>query len=77
MQSGDDDDETSILSSGDVGPVHRALRNTTMPWVQLTGNKEQFTWQVQTQLINNFEYLESREQRGQYILILIMPVIGK
>lgn len=43
MQSGDDD-ETSIHSSGDVDPVHRALRNTpTMPWVQLTGNKEQFT----------------------------------
>ena len=43
MQSGDDD-ETSIHSSGDVDPVHRALRTTpTMPWVQLTGNKEQFT----------------------------------
>jgi len=43
MQSGDHDG-TSIHSSGDVDPVHRALRNTpTMPWVKLTGNKANFT----------------------------------
>ena len=43
MQSGDHDG-TSIHSSGDVDPVHRALRNTpTMPWVPLTGNKGRFT----------------------------------
>ena len=43
MQSGDSDD-TSIHSSGDVDPVHRALRNTpTTPWIQLTGNKGRLT----------------------------------
>jgi hypothetical protein len=37
----DDDDETSIHPSGDVGPVHRALRNTPIrPLVPLTGNKD-------------------------------------
>ena len=58
MQSGDDD-ETSIHSSGDVDPVHRALRNTpTMPWVQLTGNKERFT---EAYLARWFEGLAAKE----------------
>ncbi len=58
MQSGDDD-ETSIQSSGDVDPVHRALRNTpTTPWAPLTGNKERLT---EAYLARWFEGLASKE----------------
>ena len=43
MQPGDHDD-TSINSSGVIGPVRTTLRTTPIkPWVPLTGNKERFT----------------------------------